>query len=75
MPRFAVVADDYTRDSMEDPFYGAEVVECDDERDALGLSEEFRDMNFAFRTFRVVDDTPLGYYDALAELNPYIEES
>ncbi len=65
MPKYAVIAHDPQVDIYrESSFYGAEIVECDDERDALAETEFLKDlMGLQFATVRVKDDTPLGWRD------------
>jgi hypothetical protein len=65
MSKFAVIAFDPQVDLYhESDFYGAEVVECDDERDALVYTDLLKELiGLQIVTVRVKNDTPLGWRD------------
>lgn len=76
MPRFMVVARDPRIDLyQEDDFYGAEVVEAEDEVEAISASAyDQTDQSFGLHVhaFRVQDDAEVGECD-LSDYEPYEE--
>lgn len=75
MPKYVVIADDFSVDSyLDDTFYGAEIVECDLEQDALSSTEILKDLvSLQFRTIRVADNSVLGWYDDITLYELYQE--